>query len=294
MKRMMIVLTLLLAATSVLAQPLPPKLERMGRSIGGGAQAEIVAITWSNDGTLLMLDAHGQRLLEVKQRVAVEVAGGFGFGKGSLRGATDVNLAGFETWICDPLAGRIVRLDARYAPLDPLTSVKGSDGSERITLERPGSVARSSMGDIAILEMDLAEVLLLDSDGVLLRRVAGFGENSQPLLSPMRVEVSPSSVIAIADPGSASAILTDRFGTVLGQRAWTLGGRGPTGLAFYGEQLLLAGEEGVILYDESGEQIVAWPASLFGGPVRDIAVNGDVIATAVNSFIRTFQILPGE
>ena len=253
----------------------------------------VAAVAWSPWGELYALETPGQRILRFDSNLKlVETAGGFGFEDGSTRGASDLSVAGFEIWVADPPAGRIVRYDRWSAALAPFST--GEDGSSSFSFERPSSVAQAPSGDIALIEKDRQELLLLDPEGRLLERVAGFGQSDHGLRDPTHVEIGADGRIAICDPGRGMLLLLDRFGSLLHEIPWPLEGSGPATVAFYGKQVLMGGASGVVLLSAKGDILMRWGHETTGGPVTDLTIQGSLVALASGSTIRLFTIEEGR
>ncbi len=249
----------------------------------------IIAVDFHPKGGYVLIESTNQRLLHFDNKgVFVDEAGGFGFGEGSFRGATDITQAGFEIWISDPLAGQIIRYDLWLAPLEPWTGTL-ERGVEAQFL-RPVSVARAASGDVVVIEQDRAELLLLDPEGRLVERVGSFGEMNRRLVDPVRVEISPSGIIAIADPGQQAVFLFDRFGNPRGYRPWNDAGYGPTSIAWLGELMFVAGPERLRLLNPRGQIIHEWDSALFGGPIHDLACDDETLLIAVGSTVLRFRV----
>ncbi|MCB2201106.1 hypothetical protein KQI63_17035 [bacterium] len=253
----------------------------------------LAAIAWSPWGDLIALEVPGQRILRLDDRLTLlETTGGFGFGDGSTRGASDLTIAGFEIWISDPPAGRIVRYDRWLAALTPFTT--GEDGSSSFSLERPVSIAQAPSGDLALIEQDRQELVLLDPEGRLLERVAGFGESDRGLNEPSRVEFSPSGQIAVCDPGKRVLLLLDRFGSLLKEIPWPMEGAGPSSVAFHGTSIILAGDAGLVLLDKKGDELMRWGGETIALPITDLAIHGNKLVVASDQVMRLYTIESGR
>lgn len=249
----------------------------------------ISAIAWSPWGDLVALEVPGQRILRLDDRLnLLETTGGFGFDEGSTRGASDLTVAGFEIWISDPQAGRVVRYDRWLAALTPFASYE--EGSANASFERPVSSAQAPSGDLVLIEKDRLELLLLDPEGRLLERVAGFGESDRGLRNPSRVEIAPDGTIAVCDPGGNVLLLLDRFGSLLKELPWPMDGAGPLTVAFHGSSILMGGDKGVVLVNKQGKELMRWGSETMGGPVGDLTVYGDKLVVASGQTIRLFTV----
>jgi len=252
---------------------------------------KVTALTFSAQGELFALESGGQRVLRFSRRGDfLESAGGFGFADGSTRGAHDIASAGFEIWVSDPPGGRIVRFNRRLAPLPSFSSTL--KGTAEILFERPASVARAASGDIVLLERDRPELLLIDPEGRLIERVAGFGDAGPIMRDPHRLRIAPDSRITLCDPGSKRLLFFDRFGSPAGEWSWPLKGGGPYGVAFDGSTFWVCGEGGLVACDETGEILLQLGHETTGGAVRDIAIGGDLLVLATDPGLRFFSRSP--
>ncbi len=251
---------------------------------------QIIAVDFHPESGFLALENGNQRLLRFDRRgVFIGEAGGFGFGDGSLRGATDITRAGFEIWACDPLAARIVRYDTRLAPLEPWNSVveQGQD----VPFSRPVSIARAASGDAVLIEQDRAEAWLIDASGRLVERIGSFGEMDESFGDPRRVAVAPDGKLAVADPAQQTVFLFDRFGTPRGRRPWTGGTPGPTTVTWLNDSLFVAGPDLLCLLDPRGQTIRKWTATDLGnGAIHDLACDGDRLIVAQGTTVRRFTV----
>ncbi len=270
---------------------LQPDGELSGLPEAGRGREHFLAVTFDLEGKLYLLEESGQRLIELDPRGRyLRETGGFGYGAGTFRGATDIVQAGFELWVADPFAGRIVRFDRWLAPLDAITGADGGGGEDAFAFDRPVSVARAASGDLVVLERDRQEALLLDLEGRLIDRIGEYGDTGGGLVAPRRVEIAGDGRIAIADPGRRETVLFDRFGSFLRRLPWTLPGRGPLGLAWSDGRLWVCGEGGLAVYGAESAPRQLWPASLFGGPPEDVAAAPGRIAVAAGSTLRLFHV----
>ncbi len=253
------------------------------------ALGPIVAVNFHPDDGFVMLESDNQRLLHFNRAGRfVGEAGGFGFGDGALRGATDLTCAGFEIWVCDPLAGRIVRYDTRLAPLEPWT--EALERGTQAPFTRPVSVARAESGDAVLIEQDRSEAWLLDPEGRLLERIGQFGEMEHSFSDPVRVEISNDGAVAVADPGQQTVFLFDRFGTPRGYRPWNDARPGPVTIAWYHDHLFVAGTDVLRLLNPRGQIVQEWEADLFGGAIHDLTCDGQQLLIAVGNTALRFRI----
>ncbi|MCB2213128.1 hypothetical protein KQI52_13525 [bacterium] len=249
---------------------------------------QIIAVDFHPESGFLALENGNQRLLRFDRRgVFIGEAGGFGFGDGSLRGATDITRAGFEIWVCDPLAARIVRYDTRLAPLEPWTSVV--EQAQDVSFSRPVSIARAASGDAVLIEQDRAEAWLIDAGGRLVERIGAFGEMDESFGDPHRVAVAPDGKLAVADPAQRTVFLFDRFGTPRGRRPWTGDTPGPMTVTWLNDSLFVAGPELLRLLDPRGQTVREWTALDLGeGAIHDLACDGDRLLVAQGTSVRRF------
>jgi hypothetical protein len=254
---------------------------------------EIIAVDFHPEGGFVLLESGNQRLLQFdRDGRFVGEAGGFGFREGSLRGASDITRAGFEIWVADPLAGKIVRFDNRLAPLEPWTGALERGVEAPFT--RPVSAARAVSGDAVVIEHDRSEAWLLDPDGRLVERIGSYGEMERSFSDPKRVEISQSGTIAVADPGQQAVFLFDRFGTPRGYRPWKNAGPGPTTVAWLNDRMFAAGPDRLRLLNPRGQTVQEWDGDLFGGPIHDLACDGNHLLIAVGNTVQRFRLSSSE
>ena len=257
----------------------------------GAANGVVIAVAFDPDGSFFVLESAGGRLIHAaRDGKFLQQTGGFGFGDDSFNNPGDAALIGFEIWVTDPVARGIVRFDRRFVSLGALRGVEDPLTGDSLQFDRPVSVARAKNGDIIVLERDRQEILLLSLRGQLVDRFGGFGETNKGMVSPRKVRVAADGTIAVADPGREVVMLFNRFGSPRGYFPIPWGGGGPNGLAWEGTRLWVAGDEGLALLDERGKVLQTWPAERFGGRVNDVAVDGDLLAIAVNDTVKLFRI----
>jgi len=270
------------------------KLEPAGRMVlpedVKAIENDISCLCYLSGTGITFIESETQRLVLLDENLKfIDETGGFGFGESSFQSASDILDAGFEIWICDPQSSSIKRFDRWLSPLPPFKEYL--DNENRIAFERPLSASRFSNGDIAILEMDKSEILLLDSETRLIEKVASYGELSESLISPIKLKYSPNGNLVVTDPGSNKAMLFDRFGSANGVRNWSFDKNGPESICFYENTLWLSGKNGVIAYDESGEILNIWSKETFSGEVKNIIIFENHLIVAVNNQIQRFKII---
>ncbi len=253
-----------------------------------GHVGPIKAITFDPDGSLYILEESKSRIIHLDTDLKyISHAGGFGFGEGSFRDPSDIVMVGFELWVCDPLGGRIIRFDRHFAPLGAFGGTL--DEEDDFPFERPVSLTKTSNGDIALIEGDLQEVLLLDINGRLIERV-GYGKTNIQLVSPVRIVSGRMGQIAIVDEDRDDIIMLDIYGSFKGIQKSPFSDTPIKGLAFQDKKIWICGEEGIVVRTGGGETIGSWDQNFFGGPVNDIDVQDNILAVVVEKCVKTYRI----
>lgn len=249
----------------------------------------LCAVTFAADGTVLMLDQTAQRILAYSPESGVAgEAGGFGFDDQSLRGCRDIAAVGFELWVPDPVAGRIVRFDRRLSALIPLGNSLDDDAS--VTFERPVSVTQLPNGDLMLLEEDRKELVLLDHTGRFLERLRLRETISASLQSPSRLEAGPDGNVALIAPETSTLVLFDAYGTL--KRNYYPEYDSPlVGIAWSERKLLAATEHGLyIMKPKQKLRIGVEALTALDKPIRDIAVSGKTLALITSKHLYFFEI----
>ncbi len=245
----------------------------------------IQAITFDPDGSLYALEPAGRRLIKINDD-GIQLSQTASFGR-----PTDIVMAGFQIWVTDPMRGQISRFDRRLANLADLRELVSQES--RIRLSGVVSAAITSGDVIVMLDSYEQRLYMVNVKGWVIDTIEGFGDLRTPMTTPVRVEVSKSGKIAVADESNGYVYIFDRFGSFLYliNTAQKNSGFNIVGLAWEEDTLWIGNSNGLEVYSEYGSMITSWNHSYFGGPIIDLAIDMDRLAVASDGFIAFYRIV---
>jgi sugar lactone lactonase YvrE len=168
-------------------------------------------IVAANDGSFILIDAEGNRLVSFDSADRpVRQAGGFGYGEGTFNNPT------FGTWdsqlnliVTDENNRRLVRVDLG---LNFVEEILLTDDDDPMKFRYPSGVAVNSYGETWVADRDADRLLVLDNVGQFDRFVGDFGYSGGQLSSPEKVLIDERDNIIVCDAGNARLIWYDAYG----------------------------------------------------------------------------------
>lgn len=145
----------------------------------------------------------------------VATIGGHGAGAGALNMPHDLLIEGDEVYVCDTLNHRVQVYDGQGRHLRSIG--EAPERADAASLNGPRGIARSSKGELHVIEAGDASVQVFSADGRPLRRYGSFGEEPGRMIAPRSITADGKGRMLVSDPSSGYVHVFAESGAFLGR-----------------------------------------------------------------------------
>ncbi len=273
---------------------------------GPGHFRDPAGITIDPLGNLYVADTGNDRVQKFGRdgEYASEV-GGFGWAEGQFNQPTGVAVGkgGLEVYVADGRNNRIQILSSHF---QLLALVGGRDARGPIELGALGGIAVSTEGEIYVSDLDVDQVVQINTYSRVDQSFGGFGYGSGRLRRPLDIAVGPKNEVYVCDSENDQIAVFDQFGSSsppLGEGSLSE----PSGVCLGPRNTLVVADTGhhrVLLFDLKSREVLAFAggpepgedAGVFNGP-RDVCLGPKDILFVLDSGnhrIQKFRIAVGR